>query len=75
MIDLSRIPTEALYEELGRRRGAARTTHAGPPRKPANCPRCGVLCDGTRAAREHACPRKRQRKSPANTASTAHRTP
>lgn len=42
-IDLSAVPTEALYSELGRRRNAQRETFgagSGRPKKLTPCPKC-----------------------------------
>jgi hypothetical protein len=51
--DLSSIPDQQLHSELGRRRAAARSVYAGPPRKLRPCPRCGVLCGAAELRYQH----------------------
>jgi len=60
--DLSSIPEEAFWSELGRRRNKLirhrRGGGNGRPLKPTPCPKCGERCESVRAAGRH-CPKNR----------------
>ena len=48
--DLTTIPHDRFKQEWGRRNSALASP---PPRKPATCRKCGLLCDSTTAAINH----------------------
>lgn len=55
--DLSSIPEEIFWSELGRRRNKLIRHRSGGgngrPLKPTPCPKCGVECESVRAAGRH----------------------
>jgi len=61
-MNLTKIPEAALRSEIARRNAAKRKTFGtgnGRPKKPQQCPRCGVTEPGVVEMRKHKCEGKK----------------